>query len=729
MDVGMRCEPVRDRRMAMERASVLSRETKAKVSVRPRHGACRKVKSRPATHSSQRLLKCFSHEKTTSLTARHTKVTLFSSRFQEKEPRLVVVPRAASAEAETEQFDRVALLKGMADGVVSQVLAGLTTTLSMIPESLAFTFVAGVPPVVGLHAAATMAFFTAIFGSQHGVISGAAGATAVVLAPLCAKFGIEYLFAAVVLSGLIQLVFGALRFGKFIRLVPQPVMMGFVNGLAIVIGVSQLEQFKVATAAGGHAWMSGSQLYVMAGLTALTMAIIKIWPGATKRVPGLCKIPAPLAAILALTASVNIGGIATRTVGDMASIAGSLPSLHLPQIPLTLGTLTAIAPTALAVAMVGLIETLLTQQLVDQITEEGPSSTHVECIAQGIGNVATGFLGGMGGCAMIGQSMINVNAGGRKRLSGLSCAFFLAMSVVAGSAVIERIPLAALVGTMWMLVIDIFDKSTFKRLSKVPKSDSLVVALVTIITVATNLAVAVFAGVVVSSLNFAWKSAQRITSSREVEPNAAYGKPAAVFKLNGPLFFGSVTQFREMFSSQSCKQEKEEVVVLDFMESRVWDSSALEAISDVVITHQSQGKEIHIRHLSRDCQRLLTRAGDLYDVNVIETEANDPDYGVAANYDGDILVSAVTKSAEGGDESDASRMTRAIQRQIAGGRANEDDGIAIEGPTITEELRWAGEATAEEEEPELRWIGEASSPAVSTEEEAKRDKDDAWYSW
>ena len=720
MDVGLMRAPVQDRRMGMERASVLSRETKAKVSVRPRHGACPgKIKSRPATHSSQRLLKCFSHEKTTSLTARNTKVTSFSSRFQEKEPRLVVVPRAASAEAETEQFDRVALLKGMADGVSSQVLAGLTTTLSMIPESLAFTFVAGVPPVVGLHAAATMAFFTAIFGSQHGVISGAAGATAVVLAPLCAKFGIEYLFAAVVLSGLIQLVFGALRFGKFIRLVPQPVMMGFVNGLAIVIGVSQLEQFKVATAAGGHAWMSGSQLYVMAGLTALTMAIIKIWPGATKRVPGLCKIPAPLAAILALTASVNIGGIATRTVGDMASIAGSLPSLHLPQIPLSLGTLTAIAPTALAVAMVGIIETLLTQQLVDQITEEGPSSTHVECIAQGIGNVATGFLGGMGGCAMIGQSMINVNAGGRKRLSGLSCAFFLAMSVVAGSAVIERIPLAALVGTMWMLVIDIFDKSTFKRLSKVPKSDSLVVALVTIITVATNLAVAVFAGVVVSSLNFAWKSAQRITSSREVEPNAAYGKPAAVFKLNGPLFFGSVTQFREMFSSQSCKQEKEEVVVLDFMESRVWDSSALEAISDVVITHQSQGKEIHIRHLSRDCQRLLTRAGDLYDVNVIEAEANDPDYGVAANYDGDILVSAATKSAEGGDESDASRMTRAIQRQIAGGRANEDDGITVEGPTITEE----------DELSELRWVGEASSPAVSAEKETKRDKDDAWYSW
>ncbi|UPQ99367.1 sulfate transporter [Chloropicon primus] len=637
-------------------------------------------------------------------------------RFEERGAR--PSERRVLARATTEvqkDFDRLAEMRGLLGVGVSQILAGLTTTLSMIPESLAFTFVAGVPPIVGLHAAATMAFFTAIFGSQHGVISGAAGATAVVLAPLCAKFGIEYLFAAVVLSGLIQLGFGALRFGKFIRLVPQPVMMGFVNGLAIVIGVSQLEQFKVLSASGEHVWMQGSQLYIMAALTAVTMLIIRFWP---KKMKFLSKVPAPLAAILTVTASVNLLHIHTRTVGDMASIAGSLPGLHIPQVPLTLGTLSVIAPTALAVAMVGLIETLLTQQLVDQITEKGPSSTHVECIAQGVGNVMTGFLGGMGGCAMIGQSMINVNSGGRHRLSGLSCAFFLAMSVIAGSSLIEKIPLAALVGTMWMLVIDIFDKSTFKRLSKVPKTDSLVVALVTGVTVFTNLAVAVVAGVVVSSLNFAWKSAQRITSSREVEPNAAYGKAAAVFKLQGPLFFGSVTQFREMFSAQKSKSESEEVVVLDFMESRVWDSSALEAISEVVQTYQNSNKEIHIRHLSRDCQKLLTNAGDLYDLNVIEADEDDPSYGVAANYDGEVLASQSPKSTgmESEGESEADRMNRAIMRQYSGGRPEETDPIQV--PAAAEE--------------ELRWVGETTtSPATTAGETAAsaRDPNDAWYSW
>lgn len=620
-------------------------------------------------------------------------------------------------------FDRMSIVgKYIYTGIISQVLAGLTTTLSMIPESLAFTFVAGVPPVVGLHAAATMAFFTAIFGSQHGVISGAAGATAVVLAPLCAKFGIEYLFAAVVLSGLIQLCFGFLRFGKFIRLVPQPVMMGFVNGLAIVIGMSQLEQFKVLTAAGHHAWMSGPQLYTMCGLTALTMAIIKFWP---KKMKLVSLIPPPLAAILSLTASVNFLGISTRTVGDMASIAGSLPALHLPSVPLNFATLSAIFPTALAVALVGLIETLLTQQLVDEITEKR-SETHVECIAQGVGNVATGFLGGMGGCAMIGQSMINVNSGGRHRLSGLSCSFFLAMSVIAGSAVIEKIPLAALVGTMWMLVIDIFDKSTFKRLSKVPKTDSFVVAIVTGITVVTNLAVAVIAGVIVSSLNFAWKSAQRITSMREVEPNAAYGKPAAVFKLQGPLFFGSVTQFREIFSAP--KKEKEEVVVLDFMDSHVWDSSALEAISSVVQNYQSADKEIHIRHLSKDCQKLLTQAGDLYDVNVIEVDTDDPEYGIAANYDE--IVSSFDEEADLlSDETDADRMTRAIQRQYSFQEDEEEEVIQMTAEQ-KDELRWVGETTPEPE-PELRWVGETSAPEAEPEEakDGERSPEDAWYSW
>ena len=393
---------------------------------------------------------------------------------------------------------------------VTQILAGLTTTLSMIPESLAFTFVAGVSPIVGLHAAATMALFACLFGSQHGVISGAAGATAVVLAPLCAARGVEYLFAAVLLSGIVQCVAGALRLGKFIRLVPQPVMMGFVNGLAIVIGSSQLEQFRV-----GHAWLTGTPLYTMAALTAVTMVIIKVWP--SKRL----RIPSPLAAIACVTAGVHALGITTRTVGDMASVAGSLPSLHIPQVPFTYETLTIILPFAVSVAAVGLIETLLTQQLVDSVTETR-TETHVECIGQGVANVACGVLGGMGGCAMIGQSMINVNAGGRTRLSGLSCAAFLALSVCAGSSIIDKIPLAALVGTMWMLVLDIFDFGPFllRRASRVGKTDTFVVALVTGVTVVTNLAVAVFAGVVVSSLSFAWKSAQVSRARTSDEPGA-----------------------------------------------------------------------------------------------------------------------------------------------------------------------------------------------------------------
>ena len=320
---------------------------------------------------------------------------------------------------------------------VQQVLAGLTTTLSMIPESLAFTFVAGVPPLCGLHAAAIMAFMTSVFGSQHGVISGAAGATAVVLAPLSAQHGIEYLFAAVLLSGVLQCAAGVMRLGKFIRLVPQPVMMGFVNGLALVIGASQLEQFRVHSGSG---WLTGVPLMTMSLLTVLTMVIIKVWPAKRLRIPG------PLAAISLVTMLVKACGIATKTVGDMASIAGSFPSFHLPIVPVNLTTLSIILPTACSVAAVGLIETLLTQQLVDAVTETR-SETHVECIGQGIGNIANGVLGGMGGCAMIGQSMINVNAGGRNRVSGISCAVFIMLSVIAGSAIIEAIPLAALVGT------------------------------------------------------------------------------------------------------------------------------------------------------------------------------------------------------------------------------------------------------------------------------------------
>lgn len=446
------------------------------------------------------------------------------------------------------------------------------------------------------------------------------------------QYGIDYLFAAVILCGVIQIIAGFCRLGKFIRLVPQPAMMGFVNGLAIVIGTSQFEQFKTASVVNGqvaHTWMSGQQLYTMMGTIALTMFIIQFWP---KRNKILGTIPSPLAAIMALTGLVNFLDIPmVRTVGDLASIKGSLPSLYIPSVPVNFNTLSVVFPFALSVAAVGLIETLLTQQLVDEATETR-SETHVECIGQGLANLLTGCLGGMGGCAMIGQSMINVNSGGRTRLSGISCSIFLALSIVAGSSIIEGIPTGALVGTMWMLVIDIFDKSTLKRLSKVPKTDSFVVALVTVITIFTNLAVAVAAGVIVSCLNFSWKSAKRITARRTIEENAYDGKKAAVFNIVGPLFFGSITGFRELFDP---KREVEDIIVLDFLESRVWDSSALEAINGLVSSYKDAGKEIHLRHLSSDCRSLLTKAEDLYSkMNIIEVNTEeDPDYGVATDYD------------------------------------------------------------------------------------------------
>ena len=515
--------------------------------------------------------------------------------------------RAAGGNAEREPTKPSAL---------SQVLAGLTVSLAMLPESLAFTFVAGVAPQVGVMTAAMMAGICALLGAQPGVISGAAGATAVVIAPLVAAHGVEYLFACVALTGLIQLGAGAARLGKYIRLVPQPVMMGFVNGLALVIGCAQLKQFQVASGA----WLTGAPLCTMTALVAATMALIYAVPRFVTKA-----VPAPLVAIVTVSAAVKAFAVETRTLGDLASIAGGLPSLPLPQVPASFETLAIVAPFAVSVAAVGLIETLLTQQLVDQLTDKR-TETHTECIAQGVANIATGMCGGMGGCAMIGQSVINVNAGGRGRLSGLSCSLALFGFVLYGSALIEAIPLAALVGTMWMLVLDIWDKSTFKRIGRVPKTDIVVVAVVTAVTVLTNLAIAVGCGVAISCISFSWKSAQRIFVVRRVEPAAYNGNPAAVYLFTGPLFFASVTRFGEFADARA---EDEGIVVLDFQDSRVWDQSALEAINDAVSRFQAMGKEVHLRHLSADCRRLLARAGDLVEVNVLE----DPDYGVAVNYD------------------------------------------------------------------------------------------------
>lgn len=499
---------------------------------------------------------------------------------------------------------------------MSQVLAGITVSLAMVPESLSFTFVAGVSPIVGLHAAGLMGLTCAIFNAQPGVISGAAGATAVVIAPLVASRGVEYLFACCLLCGGIQVLAGAMRLGKFIRLVPQPVMLGFVNGLAIVIGKSQVEHFH---------GLSGSALAVTVGLTAVTMALIKLIPKYLTK-----KIPSPLMAIASLTALTQTfsSQMNVKTIGDISSVAGSLPQFSIPSVPMSLETLLVIAPYAVSVAAVGLIETLLTQQLVDDIVENR-TATHTECIAQGLGNIANGFFSGMGGCAMIGQSMINVNSGGRTRVSGVVCALAIFSYVLFGSSLIEKIPLAALAGTMLCLVLDIFDFTSFKRIARIPKTDAAVLVGVTAVTVVTNLAVAVFAGVILSALGFAWKSSQRIDAVR-VLGTANDGSEEAIYFLYGPLFFGSVQSF---FEKINVRRESAKNVVLDFAHSKVWDSSGLVAIDDLTEKFRRENVRVTLRHLSPDCTKLLRKAADLMEVSVDD----DPVYAVATDYMPEVL--------------------------------------------------------------------------------------------
>lgn len=505
-------------------------------------------------------------------------------------------------------------------GVIkTEVFSGLTVALALVPEAVAFAFVAGVEPLVGLYAAVIVGLITAVFGGRPGMISGATGALAVVMVSLVALHGVEYLFATVVLMGLIQIVVGVLRWGKFIRMVPHPVMLGFVNGLAIVIGMAQLSQFQVPGSAAGDAsghgmahgeWLSGGPLYWMLGLTALTMAIIWLAPKITKI------IPAPLTAI-AIVAGIVIGfGIDVPRVGDLASVQGGFPPLHIPQVPLTWETLQIITPYAVILAAIGLIESLLTLNLVGEITGRRGGASK-ECVAQGMANTVTGFFGGMGGCAMIGQSMINVKSGGFTRLSGISAALFLMAFILVGSSLIEQIPLAALVGVMFMVVIGTFAWRSIMILRKIPRADALVMILVTGVTVYQDLATAVVVGVIVSALVFAWEAAKRISATIEVQDGVK------VYRLSGPLFFGSTTEFAELFSPDSDPQS----VIVDFKTSRVWDQSALQAIEDLAAKYETAGKALQLRHLSPDCHALLAQAGQL----MIDAD-DDPDYGVAADY-------------------------------------------------------------------------------------------------
>jgi len=498
-----------------------------------------------------------------------------------------------------------------ASRIKTEVLSGLTVALALVPEAVAFAFVAGVHPLVGLYAAFIVGLITAIFGGRPGMISGATGALAVVMVSLVTSHGVEYLFATVVLMGILQVLAGLFRLGKFIRLVPHPVMLGFVNGLAIVIFTAQLTQFKVLNANGDLVWMSGFPLAIMLALVALTMAIIWGLPKITKA------IPAPLAGIAFVAALVILFDIDVPRVGDLASIEGSLPLFHIPTVPLTLETLRVIVPYAFILAAIGLIESLLTLNLVGEITGKRGGASQ-ECIAQGMANTVTGFFGGMGGCAMIGQSMINVKSGGRTRLSGITAALFLLLFIVAASGLIEQIPLAALVGVMFMVVIGTFAWQSLAILRRIPLTDALVMILVSVVTVMTDLAIAVIVGVVVSALAYAWNNATRIHARKTIDPDGA-----KIYEIEGPLFFGSTDGFSELFSPQ----DDPDRVIVDFMNSRVADQSALQAIEDLASKYQARGKELQLRHLSRDCHKLLNRAGQL----VVDAD-DDPDYGLAVDY-------------------------------------------------------------------------------------------------
>ncbi|MDE1178783.1 MAG: SulP family inorganic anion transporter [Edaphobacter sp.] len=496
-----------------------------------------------------------------------------------------------------------------ASEVKTNLLSGLTVALALVPEAIAFALVAHVNPLVGLYAAFIMCFLTAAFGGRPGMISGATGSTAVVMVALVLQHGVQYLFAAVVLMGVLQVIFGLLRLGKFIRMVPHPVMLGFVNGLAIVIFLAQFGHFKVKDAAGVEHWMAQPQMMVMLGLIAVTMAIIYLLPKLTTAVPS------SLVAIIVVASIVIFSGLHTRTVGDMASIRGGFPPFHVPAVPWNLATLRIVLPYAFILAGVGLIETLLTLNLVDEITQTRGRPNR-ECLAQGAGNIVSGFLGAMGGCAMIGQTMINISSGARRRLSGITAGLCLLSFILFGSSLIERIPIAALVGVMFVVSEKTFEWGTFRVFGKVPRHDALVIIAVTVVTVFTDLATAVILGILISALVFAWEHAKRIGAKTRTDEMGR-----KIYELNGTLFFASAASFGELFTPADDPDD----VIVEFRSARVADHSALEAIDRLAERYQQMGKTLHLRHLSADCQELLQRARPLIEVNLLE----DPQYHVA----------------------------------------------------------------------------------------------------
>lgn len=493
----------------------------------------------------------------------------------------------------------------------NEILAGLTVAMTMIPESLSFAILAGFSPLTGLYAAFIMGFVTAIFGGRPGMVSGGAGATVVVLIALMQSHGMEYVFAAVALAGVLQLLVGVFRLGKFIRLVPQPVMYGFVNGLAVIIFLAQLEQFKIG-AGEESAWLGGTKLYIMLGLVLLTIAIVWLLPKLTKAVP------ASLVAIIVVYLLVLGLQIDTKTVKDIASISGGFPPFHIPAVPINLETLKIIFPYSLVMAGVGLIETLLTLNVVDEIVGNRGKGNK-ESVAQGTANVLNGFFSGMGGCAMIAQTFVNLSAGSRARLSGIIASLTILVVVLFGAPVIERVPMAALVGVMMMVAIGTFEWISLRIVNKMPKSDILIGVLVAIITVVLhNLALAVLVGVIIAALVFAWESAKRIRARKYVDEQGVKH-----YELYGPLFFGSTMAFMEKFDISNDPKE----VIIDFRESRVADMSGINALNKLTEKYKLAGKTLHFKHLSEDCRMLLKNAADVIEVNILE----DPTYRVPSD--------------------------------------------------------------------------------------------------
>jgi len=471
--------------------------------------------------------------------------------------------------------------------VRADVLAGLTTSFALLPECIAFALVAHLNPLMGLYGAFIICTLTALFGGRPGMVSGAAGSMAVVIVALVVQHGVQYFLATVVLGGLIMMAFGLLKLGKLVRMVPHPVMLGFVNGLAIIIAMAQLEHFK-----NGEQWLTGTPLYVMAGLVALTMAIVYLLPRLTKMAP------AALVAILSVGLAVYFLGLPTRTLGDMAHIAGGLPTFSLPDIPWTLETLRIIAPYAFLMAMVGLLETLLTLNLTDEITESRGYPDR-ECVALGAANMVSGAFGGMGGCAMIGPTVVNLSSGGRGRLSGVVAGIMIVLFVLFLSPYIERIPLAALVGVMFVVAQQTFAWASLRVLIKVPRNDVLVIVAVTVITVFTDLAFAVMCGIIIAALNFAWQQARQLYADTSLQSDGS-----KLYRVHGTLFFASTTPFLNQFDPANDPAQ----VTLDCQHLSFVDYSAIAALVTLRERYAKAGKHLRVLHLSERCKKLLKRA-------------------------------------------------------------------------------------------------------------------------